>query len=1138
MAFGPRWRRACAIGLLTALTLSTGRVPVGARPVGQSGAMREGWSRVAVWASQPLPLPPTAFQDPTGITVDPFDDTVLVVDTGNDRVQVFGRDGGYVGTIGAPGPAPEGLSRPRGAAISGGRVFVADTGNDRVAVFSSDGVYRSEWPGLAAPWGVATSVDGRTVFVSENRASQIAIFTASGARTGTWGRFGGGDLLNRPEGLNVLSDGRLVVANTGNQRLTVFDPTGVQIDSTGALTASPHDVVAGAAGTVWSTETGAPMRTDAVVGRDTTPGLPVRGLRLDAPGAAGVTVAADGTVLATVRDDARPLHGVRLWRGTQLQDEWGTVPAPLGLFDHPALIAGRTAAIVVDRWRRAQRIGLDGRPIDQLPIGQVNDVAATTDGVVVVRDTRVERLGADGALIWRTNLPLTVDAPWARAVDVDGTTGAVTVIDVGRQRFERFAADGTPAGETTFQPGPGAFAALWDLAPAGPSSWWTVNRSAGTLERRRRDRLTVEAAWTVPGQPLRVASSEDGDAFVLNRYGWIWRYRADGTLAAVWHAALLGDESSSPVDLTVDALGRVLVADGGRDEVTVWSPDPALSPPDVPTFEPNCTPNGDKRADPTRLVLGEATWVTLHVDGTCPATRAANDIVLVLDVSGSMVGAKLDAAKAAVTAFLGAIDVVDAHVALVAFNQDATLEVGLTPNPAAIQAATAGLQAGGGTDIARAIDAARRELTGPRRRAIANGVVILLTDGGSDPITSMREAQLTKLEGARIFTIGFGDGVNEPLLRDIASAPSDYAFAPGAEQLAAIYRGIAQRLAATVLFRSLTIVDEVPADMRYVVDSANPPAEFDGTALVWRLADVPLAGIDLRYELEPTITGIRPTNVVAIGEGIDGLGARGRIVFPVPSVEVIAPTASPTVVPGITPSATPIPTRTPTFAPTPTPTATRPPRPIYLPLAVDEHCEKGLSPLAVVLVLDTSSSMSALTRAGRTKLDAAVDAARALLDRLDLQASDGGAPSRDRASIVSFDSAARVDESFTAVRGPLDLALDRLRQGNGTRIDLGLAAAAAELLGVPDEPNLVRAAIVLTDGRPTGTTDEAVVTAADGLKATGAVVYTIGLGDDVDAALLERVATGAAQRLLAPDAEDLARIYRDIARELPCARRR
>ena len=49
-------------------------------------------------------------------------------------------------------------------------------------------------------------------------------------------------------------------------------------------------------------------------------------------------------------------------------------------------------------------------------------------------------------------------------------------------------------------------------------------------------------------------------------------------------------------------------------------------------------------------------------------------------------------------------------------------------------------------------------------------------------------------------------------------------------------------------------------------------------------------------------------------------------------------------------------------------------------------------------------------------------------------------------------------------------------------------------------------------------------------------MYVIGLGDDVDAALLARLASDPASLYLAPDAEDLRTIYAQIARELPCRR--
>jgi Mg-chelatase subunit ChlD len=79
-------------------------------------------------------------------------------------------------------------------------------------------------------------------------------------------------------------------------------------------------------------------------------------------------------------------------------------------------------------------------------------------------------------------------------------------------------------------------------------------------------------------------------------------------------------------------------------------------------------------------------------------------------------------------------------------------------------------------------------------------------------------------------------------------------------------------------------------------------------------------------------------------------------------------------------------------------------------------------------------------------------------------------------------------------------------------------------------------AIVLTDGRPSGVGAEAVLRSAEALKAQGTVVYVVGLGADVDHVLLSEMASGPGSYYFAPDAEDLQRIYTQIARELPCRR--
>ena len=76
--------------------------------------------------------------------------------------------------------------------------------------------------------------------------------------------------------------------------------------------------------------------------------------------------------------------------------------------------------------------------------------------------------------------------------------------------------------------------------------------------------------------------------------------------------------------------------------------------------------------------------------------------------------------------------------------------------------------------------------------------------------------------------------------------------------------------------------------------------------------------------------------------------------------------------------------------------------------------------------------------------------------------------------------------------------------------------------------------ILLTDGRQDDGRIAAVLAAADRVTATGALIFTIGLGADLDAPLLSLVAGRPARAYLAPSATDLARIYRDIAGVLPC----
>ncbi len=804
---------------------------------------------------------------------------------------------------------------------------------------------------------------------------------------------------------------------------------------------------------------------------------------------------------------------------------WGGVPAPLGRIEAPSRLAARAEALVLDAWRRAQRFDANGTALAQIPVGVVNDLdLAPGGGAHVVRDDAALRLGPDGTVDWRYDLPTAAnDYAWGVALAWDEALDRVAVLDLGNQRVHLLDGLGQAVGGWSFRPAAGAEAMLWDLALA-PDGFYVVNRKSDVLERRSPTGAVL-AMWPVPGGPVRVAADAAGNAFVLNRYGWVWKFAPNGALLAVWLAANGDPETSQPNDLTVDTLGRVLVADTRRNEIAVFALDPAGVPGDVPTFEPRCVARGDKVAQPTQLLLGQETTVSLMVGGSCPGVTNHSDIALVIDHSGSMSPAgKLDAAQQAALAFLEAIDWADARVAVVGFNQEALVQQRLTGNKSSAAAAITGLVAGGGTDIAEGLDTARGELTGPRRRLSAVGVVVLLTDGGSNPMAASQAANQAKLEGLRIFTIGFGPDAATALLQAIASAPDDYYFAPDGASLVGIYRTIAVRVTADVLFATLTVTDVLPDNMRYVNDSGVPEPTVNGQVLVWRLSDVPLAGTTLRYRVRPLETGTWPTNVVATGEGTDGLGQRGQVAFPVPVVVVVAPTGTPPVPTDPAPTAPP--GATPTATTSPSPTAPPQRQAIYLPLLSRWACIQRRQHVDVVLVVDTSDSMRDTMAGGGTKLEAALGAARSFVGLLDA--------GRDAAAVVYFNAEAAVWQPLTRDQSRLLLALERLPQAPGTRIDLGLGLAGEALAGPGRDVGHLPVVILLTDGRPSGTTGAAVLDAALALRRNGVVLYAIGLGDDVDRELLAEVA-GTPQRLvLAPDAAALERIYVDIAGELPC----
>ena len=87
--------------------------------------------------------------------------------------------------------------------------------------------------GLKKPWGVAVNQKGE-IIVTENSAHCISIFSPTGEQLQSFGSKGSGPgQFNEPEGVTVDDDGNILVADTNNHRIQKFTSDNKHITSVG-----------------------------------------------------------------------------------------------------------------------------------------------------------------------------------------------------------------------------------------------------------------------------------------------------------------------------------------------------------------------------------------------------------------------------------------------------------------------------------------------------------------------------------------------------------------------------------------------------------------------------------------------------------------------------------------------------------------------------------------------------------------------------------------------------------------------------------------------------------------------------------------------------------------------------------------
>jgi len=148
--------------------------------------------------------------------------------------------------------------------------------------------------------------------------------------------------------------------------------------------------------------------------------------------------------------------------------------------------------------------------------------------------------------------------------------------------------------------------------------------------------------------------------------------------------------------------------------------------------------------------------------------RYAAAIVLVLDRSGSMGGAKIEICKSAAVATVNLLTPKD-YVGVIAFDGSAhqVLPITRVTDPDAIASRIASLNAGGGTNLEPGMVAARQALASVDAKVKH---MIVLTDGRTSGSNYQSLAAQLHAEGVTISSVGIGGGADLTLLQSIAAA--------------------------------------------------------------------------------------------------------------------------------------------------------------------------------------------------------------------------------------------------------------------------------------------------------------------------------------------------------------------------------
>jgi tight adherence protein B len=255
-----------------------------------------------------------------------------------------------------------------------------------------------------------------------------------------------------------------------------------------------------------------------------------------------------------------------------------------------------------------------------------------------------------------------------------------------------------------------------------------------------------------------------------------------------------------------------------------------------------------------RVTLGGETLVTkVEESGSAAGASVVRRVMLTMDTSGSMAGARIAAARQAATAYLNRVPA-DVEVGLVTFSSTARLAVAPTKDRARVRTAVQRLQASGDTALYDAVSLAVRTLGSQGDRSI-----FVLSDGKDEGSRTTVAQDVASLRRAKIplNAVLLGDTGAQAALQALSGAAGGRVVAAGAAtELTRAFERAAAGTDNTVL-----ITATLPKN--YQADEA--PLTVSATAAGQAISDTALA-VNLSAASETDIAAFGPRPV----EPLDG----------------------------------------------------------------------------------------------------------------------------------------------------------------------------------------------------------------------------------------------------------------------------